>query len=640
MSWWRLIAGQIGISSSGSGSWERRVARELGADAAAGRSWSGKIANFLGPLADQGSWDKRLVDPATADLRASGYNIYNQGGLLLEEVIDAPALVFVGPSSDTTPALDVGGLSLIAEVDDLIEVQRRLSPNGDWGAYVTSAALTALQIAGDAITVSGATPLGEDDYDFRARLKRGALDGTWSNIVTGTVDAIAPAVSSIAITSSAGADNTYVAGNAITFSSTHNDTAIVAGGTPRLPFDLGGVTKYANYTGGTGTTTLAYSYTVQAGDTDTNGISVAANALELNGATIKDAAGNNHTLTHAEITTQAAHKVDTTAPTVSSLSPLDNATGVAITATLTATMSETVTLGASGTITLKKTSDNSTIDSWDVATDGGSGAGQVEVLTNTALTLHLTSNLANSIEYYVVWDSGVVKDAAGNPVAALSVTTTWSFTTVSAFTPFSFISATSVGSSDGNGPTTPAIDTIGAGILLVGIVSYESSTAPTPSDSKGNTWTPLTASSIVAGARSQLFYSVPTSVGSGHTVTVSGAGNFSSACFASFSGGAASPFDVENGGTGTSTSPSAGTGIAPTVDNELLIALAGTGAGTLTAIDGGFTFAGSAVAYSAALHFGAAMAYLIQTTATASDPNWTNSVSVDWSARIASLKVS
>lgn len=123
---------------------------------------------------------------------------------------------------------------------------------------------------------------------------------------------------------------------------------------------------------------------------------------------------------------------DQTAPTVSSFSPLDNATGVAITATLTATMSETVTLGASGTIYLKKTSDNTTIDSWDVATDGGSGAGQVEVLTNTALTLHLSASLANSIEYYVVWDAGVVKDASNNPVAALSSTTTWSFTTVAA----------------------------------------------------------------------------------------------------------------------------------------------------------------------------------------------------------------
>lgn len=123
--------------------------------------------------------------------------------------------------------------------------------------------------------------------------------------------------------------------------------------------------------------------------------------------------------------------VDVTAPAVSTYSPADNATGVAIGATLTATFDETVTLGASGTITLKKTSDDSTIDSWDVATDGGSSAGQVEVLTNTALTMHLTTDLAVSTEFYVIWDAGVVKDGSNNNVAALSSTTTWSFTTTS-----------------------------------------------------------------------------------------------------------------------------------------------------------------------------------------------------------------
>src|SRR5207344_1611431 len=67
-------------------------------------------------------------------------------------------------------------------------------------------------------------------------------------------------------------------------------------------------------------------------------------------------------------------------------------------------------------------------------TAGGSTAGKVEVVSSTQLTMHLTTSLANSIEYYVIWDAGVVKDAASNPVAALSVTTTWSFTTASSFT--------------------------------------------------------------------------------------------------------------------------------------------------------------------------------------------------------------
>lgn len=121
------------------------------------------------------------------------------------------------------------------------------------------------------------------------------------------------------------------------------------------------------------------------------------------------------------------------APTVSSFSPADNAVNVAINVTLVATFSETVFLSAASlVITLKKTSDNSTIDSWNVVSDSGSGVGQCEVLNGNELTLHLSANLANSTEYYIVWNAGVVDDATGTPVAALSVTTTWSFTTIAA----------------------------------------------------------------------------------------------------------------------------------------------------------------------------------------------------------------
>jgi len=123
---------------------------------------------------------------------------------------------------------------------------------------------------------------------------------------------------------------------------------------------------------------------------------------------------------------------DANAPTVSTFSPADNAIDVAINVTLVATFSENIQLGAAGTITLKKTSDNATVDSWDVATDRGSGAGQCEITNDDELTLHLTANLANSIEHYVVWDAGAIDDRTGTPVAVLSVTTTWSFTTVAA----------------------------------------------------------------------------------------------------------------------------------------------------------------------------------------------------------------
>lgn len=67
-------------------------------------------------------------------------------------------------------------------------------------------------------------------------------------------------------------------------------------GTPRIQLDVGGVTRYANYTSGSGTNALVFTYTMVSGDVDNDGV-VLSSPIQLNGGTIKDAAGNNATLT-------------------------------------------------------------------------------------------------------------------------------------------------------------------------------------------------------------------------------------------------------------------------------------------------------------------------------------------------------
>ena len=138
-----------------------------------------------------------------------------------------------------------------------------------------------------------------------------------------TVDGIAPIIREIAITSTPSNDSTYKAGEkvqaAVTFSEDVNVT-----GTPRLTLTIGTADRYAHWTGGSGTTTLVFEYTVATGDTDIDGISIAENHLSLNGGTITDAAGNSAILTHAELTTQANHTVEatnivTSEPTIRSL---------------------------------------------------------------------------------------------------------------------------------------------------------------------------------------------------------------------------------------------------------------------------------------------------------------------------------
>ena len=88
----------------------------------------------------------------------------------------------------------------------------------------------------------------------------------------------------------------------IAFSSRVNVT-----GTPRLALIVGTVTRYAEYVSGSGTKTLRFHYTVQQADSDTDGVEVNANALELNGGTIVSSASSatNANLAHRSLRTPA-----------------------------------------------------------------------------------------------------------------------------------------------------------------------------------------------------------------------------------------------------------------------------------------------------------------------------------------------
>jgi hypothetical protein len=63
------------------------------------------------------------------------------------------------------------------------------------------------------------------------------------------------------------------------------------GGVPRIAVNVGGVTRYASYASGTGTSALTFTYTPQAGDLDLDGVTVSS-PVDLNGGTIADLNGN------------------------------------------------------------------------------------------------------------------------------------------------------------------------------------------------------------------------------------------------------------------------------------------------------------------------------------------------------------
>lgn len=238
------------------------------------------------------------------------------------------------------------------------------------------------------------------------------------------VDAVAPTVLSLSFTSAAGADNTYTAGDVVTVGVVFSEAVTVVGGTPTITIVCGASNKTASYTSGSGGTTLTFSYTIAGGDTDTDGLAVTANTLALGGGTIRDAAGNNATLTHSAITNNAGHKVDTTAPTVTTFTPLDNATGVSVSNNLTVLFSENVAFNSVVSIVLKKGSDNSTIQTFTQADIGGAIS-----ISSATLTINPTSDLTASTDYYIQIGATSILDLAGNAYAGISNTTTWNWTT-------------------------------------------------------------------------------------------------------------------------------------------------------------------------------------------------------------------
>ena len=173
-------------------------------------------------------------------------------------------------------------------------------------------------------------------------------------------DAVAPTISSV---SSSTNNGSYKAGDVIAITITFSENVIVSG-TPQLTLETGSSDAVVNYSSGTGGSVLTFNYTVANGNTSADLNYLSTNALSLYGGTIKDAAGNNATLTLPALDDSnalASNKnivIDTTAPTMT-ITATNGSNNVAsgsttndATLTLTFTSSEATSNFASTDITL------------------------------------------------------------------------------------------------------------------------------------------------------------------------------------------------------------------------------------------------------------------------------------------------
>jgi hypothetical protein len=181
--------------------------------------------------------------------------------------------------------------------------------------------------------------------------------------------------------------------------------------------------------------------------------------------------------------------------------------------------------------------------------------------------------------------------------------------------------------------TTASLDTTGA-TLLVAVCMDASTTGVT--DSKSNTWATAVVQTT-SGNTLGIYYVKNPTVGTGHTFTCGSV--VASISVAAFSGtDTTANVDQTNSHFQAGTATIQAGSITPSASNEIVIGAFGDADNHPPySIDSSYTIYAHAN-YVAGLAFGSALAYLIQTSAAATNPTWTFAASGSPYSAIASFK--
>jgi hypothetical protein len=114
--------------------------------------------------------------------------------------------------------------------------------------------------------------------------------------------------------------------------------------------------------------------------------------------------------------------VDTTPPVITTRYPADDVGNVPVTANLSVTFDESIQAGA-GFITLKRSSDDSTVESFDVTSSPRLN------FSGSRLIIDPSTDLAVSTGYHVLIEAGAIEDSFANPFSGILDAASWNFTT-------------------------------------------------------------------------------------------------------------------------------------------------------------------------------------------------------------------
>ncbi len=258
-----------------------------------------------------------------------------------------------------------------------------------------------VDLAGNAAILTLSTPSNEGSLGYNKAI---------------IVDAIAPTVSSVSSTKN---DDSYKSGILIPITVTFNEAVIVSD-TPQLTLEVGTPNAVVNYSSGSGTTILTFNYTVSDNENSSDLDYEGTSALALNGATIKDVAGNTATLTlptpgnPGSLSSNKNIIVDTTVPTISFVSSTktDGSYKAATTIDIAIAFSENVTVSGTPQIILDTDTSGTTNDETVNYTIGSEN--DTLIFTYTIGANHNSGDLNYTATTSLALNSGSIQDAAGN----------------------------------------------------------------------------------------------------------------------------------------------------------------------------------------------------------------------------------
>ena len=287
------------------------------------------------------------------------------------------------------------------------------SAGGDNNSDITTATVDFSAFGGGAVIA--ATDNGAGLWTASYTLPAGTLEAANLNISLTATDN-AGSSTTTADSGNASADNRLPAGHSAAFdSSLLNSTDAASASFTFTAAETGAGYSYSISSSGGGSAVTGSGTLVTAGDQitgiDLSGLADGSLTLSV---VLTDPAGNSATAVTASAT------LDQTEPVLNSSSPEDGATGVSYGADIVLTLSESVTAG-SGSFHLYDTNDNTFTD--DIAV----GSSQVSI-SGSQVTITPSSPWTTAHSYYVLADSGILTDSAGNPWAGLSANTELNFT--------------------------------------------------------------------------------------------------------------------------------------------------------------------------------------------------------------------